>query len=66
MRCLATVHALQRERGHTALALALKGTPQGKEFSKIYRVCTEKGRGGREGGREGVEKGNGIKKDEIR
>ncbi|CAK9093304.1 Nicotinamide-nucleotide adenylyltransferase [Durusdinium trenchii] len=38
MRCLATVHALQRERGHTALALALKGTPQGKEFSKIYRA----------------------------
>ncbi|CAK9028419.1 unnamed protein product [Durusdinium trenchii] len=34
MRCLATVHALQRERGHTALALALKGTPQGESAAK--------------------------------
>lgn len=38
MRCLATVHALQRERGHTALALALKDMPKGQSCSFW---CTE-------------------------
>jgi len=34
MRCLATVHALQRERGHTALALALKDSPKGDNAAR--------------------------------
>lgn len=37
MRCLATVHALQRERGHTALALALKDMPKGEIAAKCMR-----------------------------
>lgn len=37
MRCLATVHALQRERGHTALALALKDLPKGEIAAKCMR-----------------------------
>ncbi|CAJ1362313.1 unnamed protein product [Effrenium voratum] len=36
MRCLATVHALQRERGHSALALALKGS-EGERAGKGLR-----------------------------
>ncbi|CAE7798586.1 nadD [Symbiodinium sp. CCMP2592] len=45
MRCLATVHSLQRERGQTALALALRGSPEGdvaaRKLRNLRRATTE-------------------------